>query len=198
MAHILLVIICDIYFWEIGKKAVGFNGARLGFLFLAVNRFYNEFITRCFSNSVETIFQTIVFYYFLKVKNRFDINVAVLTAGLTVSFMIRNTSPIGWPPLLLYKIIYDGSLVPFLIAGVFVFLPVVALFILIDSFNYGFDSFPVITAYNFVKANLAEGLSKYFGVEPVHFYLFAVLPLIFLALYPCLLAAFVMKARNWS
>jgi len=87
----------------------------------------------------------------------------VLTAALSVSFMIRNTSPIGWPPLLLIKIIKDKSLAAFLIAGVVIFIPVVFASILIDSIYYGIQDFPVITAYNFVKANLAEGLSKYFG-----------------------------------
>jgi GPI mannosyltransferase 3 len=113
---------------------------------------------------------------------------------LTVSFMIRNTSPIGWPPMLLIKIVRDRSLVPFLIAGVAVFIPVVLLSIGVDSFYYG--QFPVVTAYNFVQANLAEGLSKYFGTEPFHFYVLAVMPLIFTVAYPSVLAAFYVYGRD--
>lgn len=129
-------------------------------------------------------------------KNKFDKNVVILTAGLTVSFMIRNTSPIGWPPLLLYKIIYDGSFTPFVLAGFLVFLPVIGLFVLMDSYYYGIESFPVVTSYNFVKANLAEGLSKYFGVEPTYHYIIDVFPCIFTLLYPCLLGAFCIQIRN--
>ena len=110
--------------------------------------------------------------------------------------MIRNTSPIGWPPLLLFKVIYEGSLIPFIIAGFVVFLPVVGLSICADSFYYGMDSFPVITAYNFVKANLAEGLSLYFGSEHPTFYLFKVMPLFFQAFYPAVLLGFYFYGRD--
>ena len=113
-----------------------------------------------------------------------------MTAALTVSFMIRNTSPIGWPPLILLKIIYDGSLVPFLMAGFLVFIPVVGLSICVDSFYYGMENFPVVTAYNFVMANLAEGLSLYCGSEPKTYYILAVMPLFFLVTYPSVLAGF--------
>lgn len=118
----------------------------------------------------------------------------MLTAALTVSFMIRNTSPIGWPPLLLIKIIKDGSLIPLIKAGFLVFLPVVGLSILVDSFYY--KHFPVVTAYNFVQANLAEGLSKYFGTEPVYFYILAVMPLVFTVAYPSVLAAFFVYGKD--
>jgi hypothetical protein len=91
---------------------------------------------RTFTNSIETIFQIIAFFYFLKVTNKFDKNIAILTGLLTVSFMIRNTSPIGWPPLILIKIIKDRSLVAFIMAFVVVFIPVVFVSILVDSFYY--------------------------------------------------------------
>jgi Alg9-like mannosyltransferase family len=130
----------------------------------------------------------------LQVKNKFDRNVVFLTTFLTISFMIRNTSPIGWPPLLLIKILYEGSLIPLIYAGILVFLPVVGLCILVDSFYYG--QFPVVTAYNFVRANLAEGLSKYFGTEPFYFYIFAVMPLIFTALYPTAMVSFFVYGRD--
>jgi phosphatidylinositol glycan class B len=190
------VIVCDRFLWLIGKQTVGKNATRVAFLFLIISRIYNEIITRCFSNSIETIFQTIAFYYFLQVKNRFDFNVVMLTALLTVSFMIRNTSPIGWPPILLMKIIKDRSLIPLLFAGAFVFVPTVALCVLVDSYYYGMKDFPVVTAYNFVCANLAEGLSKYFGTEPPHFYLLAVMPLIFTVAYPASLVAPITYARD--
>ena len=120
----------------------------------------------------------------------------ILTAALTVSFMIRNTSPIGWPPLLLLKIIYDRSLIPVLLAGIFVFVPVLGFSICLDSFYYGFEDFPVVTAFNFVKANLAEGLSKYFGTDPSHFYIIAVMPLFFTVAYPSVIGSFYVYARD--
>lgn len=184
IAHIVLVIIADRYLWKIGVQTIGRPASRVAFLLIFVSSFYNELMIRTFSNSVETVFQIISFYYFLQVKDMFDKNVCLLTGALTISFMIRNTSPIGWPPLLLLKIIKDGSLIPFIIAGFTVFIPVVGLSILVDSWYYGIEHFPVITAFNFYNANLAEGLSLYFGVHSIYYYLLTVIPLIFLGTTP--------------
>jgi len=161
LAHIFLVIISDAYIWKIGKMTMGTNATRLSFLILIFNRVFNEQIIRTFSNSIETICQTIAFYYFLKVSNKFDKNLIILTTTLTISFMMRNTSPVGWPLVLALKIYRDRSLLPFLMAGVFIFIPVVCLCIAIDCYYFG--EFPVFTSYNFMKANITEGLSKYFG-----------------------------------
>jgi GPI mannosyltransferase 3 len=181
-AHILLVIISDSYLWKIGKLTVGKNASRFAFYILFFARIYNELIIRTFSNSVETIFQVIAFYYFLKVSNKFDKNLVILTFLLTMSFMIRSTSPIGWPPLIIIKILKDRSLLPFIYAFVLVFIPVVFLTVAIDSYYYG--EFPVITSINFMRVNVAEGLSKYFGKDPFDFYVYRTLPQFFTVVIP--------------
>lgn len=168
IAHILLVIIHDAYLWRIGKLTVGKNSSRIAFFILFFASHYNELMTRTFSNAVETVFQVIAFFYFLKVSNRFDKNIVLLTSLLTLSFMIRNTSPIGWPPLILIKIVKDRSWLPFLCAFILVFIPVVFISVAFDSYVYG--DFPVITSLNFMRVNVSEGLSKYFGSSPFHYY----------------------------
>jgi phosphatidylinositol glycan class B len=188
IAHIILTIVCDSYLWKIGKLIVGKDATRVAMFVLFFSRLYNDLMIRTFTNSIETIFQIIAFYYFLKVTNKFDKNIALLTALLTVSFMIRNTSPIGWPPLILIKVIKDRSLIPFIIAFVTVFIPVVFVSILIDSSYY--NEFPVITSLNFMRVNLSEGLSKYFGSHPVHFYFTRTMPMFFTVSYPAVLYGF--------
>ena len=69
LAHSLLVIISDSYLWEVGKKTVGARATRIAFIFYLSNRIYNELIIRCFTNSIESIFQIIAFYYYLNVKD---------------------------------------------------------------------------------------------------------------------------------
>ena len=108
--------------------------------------------------------------------------------------MIRNTSPIGWPPLILIKIIKDRSWVPFLLAFVLVFIPVAVLSVAIDSYFYG--DFPVITSLNFMRVNLAEGLSKYYGSFPFHFYIFGVIPLFFTAAFPAVVFGYYAYLRD--
>lgn len=57
----------------------------------------------------------------------------MLTATITLSFMMRNTSPIGWIPLLAIKVLFEGALVPFLIAGIFVAVPIIGLVVAVDT-----------------------------------------------------------------
>lgn len=99
---------------------------------------------------------------------------------LTVGFMMRNTSPVGWIPLLVVKIVYDGAFLPFLTSGVFVALPVIFGIVYLDSIYYmgantsssgtSLDTHSqdkkfewTLTGYNFLKINVLDGLSKYFG-----------------------------------
>ena len=60
----------------------------------------------------------------------------MLTATITLSFMMRNTSPIGWIPLLAIKVLYEGALIPFILAGIFVAVPIIGLIVAIDTFYY--------------------------------------------------------------
>ena len=120
----------------------------------------------------------------MQVRNTFDRNVVLMTAALTVSFMIRNTSPISWPLLILLKIVKDGAFLPILISGFVVFLPLICAFTLIDSLYFGMQHFPVITALNFFNVNLGEGLSNYFGTDPWYMYITGVFPLYFTASLP--------------
>jgi hypothetical protein len=50
--------------------------------------------------------------------------------------MMRNTSPVGWIPLILLKIIRDNSFFPFLISGIFIAVPTILLCIYLDSLYY--------------------------------------------------------------
>ena len=194
IAHIILVIIYDAYLWRIGKLTVGKNSSRIALFILFFARLYNEFMIRTFSNAVETVFQVIAFYYFLKVTNRFDKNIVLLTFLLTLSFMIRNTSPIGWPPLILIKIIKDRSWLPFIYAFSLVFIPTAFISVALDSYLYG--DFPVITSLNFMRVNVSEGLSKYFGSDPFHFYILEAIPFFFTVALPAVIAGYYLYLRD--
>jgi phosphatidylinositol glycan class B len=188
LAHCFLVCISDWYLWRIGKRTIGTPASRISFILYLTSRTANELMIRCFSNSIETIFYIVAFYYFLDVKNKFNKNIVMMTALISLSFMMRNTSPIGWIPLLFYKIVYEGSFVPFAIAGVFVALPIIGLCILLDTLYYGGGAV-VLTSVNFLRVNVLEGLSKYFGDEPMSNYVFVFLPESFTVAYPVLLIA---------
>ena len=104
--------------------------------------------------------------------------------------MMRNTSPIGWIPLLFIKVFRDGAFVPFLISGVCVALPILIVATYFDSVFYSMDQDKfewTFTGLNFVRINVFEGLSKYFGDHPVWFYLGVYGPAIFTVAYPFVL-----------
>ena len=63
-------------------------------------------------------------------------NTIILTATISLSFMMRNTSPIGWIPLLAIKVLFEGALLPFIIAGIFVAVPIIGFTVYIDTLYY--------------------------------------------------------------
>ena len=194
LSHAILVIIGDLFLWHSAKKYAGSNAARIAMLLILVNRAQTEFITRCFTNGVEQVLSVIAFYFYLDQKNSFTCHTAMLTATITLSFMMRNTSPIGWIPLLAIKVLFEGALVPFLIAGIFVALPIIGLVVAVDTQYYlgALDGQNwVLTSYNFMKLNVVEGLSEFFGTDPAWFYLVVFMPAIFTVMYPVVLISLI-------
>lgn len=114
----------------------------------------------------------------------------IFTGLVSIQFMMRNTSPIGWIPLLFIKVFRDGAFLPFLMSAIIVALPIVLGGTYLDSWFYsrGQGEFSwTFTGWNFVKINVFEGLSKYFGDHPTWFYLFVFGPAMFTVIYPFVL-----------
>ena len=130
----------------------------------------------------------VAFYFYLDQKSKFTINTVILTALISIGFMMRNTSPVGWIPLLAIKIFREGSFVPFVLSGIFVALPILLGCVWIDTKFYGSETW-VLTGYNFLQMNLLDGLSKYFGEDPPWYYITIAALAIFTTLYPFLVYA---------
>lgn len=98
---------------------------------------------------------------------------------------MRNTSPVGWIPLLGYKVLFEGSLCPFLISGIFIALPLIFGLIYVDTLWFEpADGKLVLTSWNFLSMNLIEGLSVFFGTSPIHYYAGEGITVIFEAMMP--------------
>ena len=97
--------------------------------------------------------------------------------------MMRNTSPVGWIPLLAIKVFKEGSFVPFLLSGVFVALPILFMCVWIDTKMYKADTW-VLTGYNFLEMNILHGLSKTFGEDDWLWYLSVQMPFNLVLLTP--------------
>ena len=95
----------DLLLWRGAKKYVGIEAAHIAMILNLLCRYQTTNISLCFTNSVEQILSVIAFNYFMEQKNMFNWNTVKLTATITLSFIMRNTSPIGWVPLLAIKVI---------------------------------------------------------------------------------------------
>jgi phosphatidylinositol glycan class B len=129
------------------------------------------------------MFTVVAFYFYLDQKDKFTVNTVILTALISFAFMMRNTSPVGWIPLLAIKVLREGSLVPFIISGLFVALPILFFCVYVDTKMYNADTW-VLTGYNFLEMNILHGLSKYFGEDGPLYYLIVAIPSIFIILCP--------------
>jgi hypothetical protein len=97
--------------------------------------------------------------------------------------MMRNTSPVGWIPLLAIKVLNEGSLLPFIISAIAVAVPLIGGIIYIDTIYYQSDKW-VLTGYNFLEMNILHGLSKYFGEDPWWMYITTAFAAIFILMVP--------------
>jgi hypothetical protein len=89
----------------VGKQTIGELGTRIAFYFYITNGFFNAYLIRAFSNSVETILHIIIFHYFLKITHKYDINIKLSAFLISIALVIRNTSIIGWIPLFILHFI---------------------------------------------------------------------------------------------
>jgi hypothetical protein len=104
IAHSLLLIAGDWYYEKLAIKTIGMKASGLALFLYYCNSYYNEYIIRCLGNSVETILHIVVFCYYLEINERFDKNIKIVAGLLCVAMGIRNTSILGWVPLLLIKL----------------------------------------------------------------------------------------------
>lgn len=65
IAHFPLVLMGDYYFYNAGRQALGESAARISLYFYLTNGFFNAYLIRTFSNSLETILHLVAFNYFL-------------------------------------------------------------------------------------------------------------------------------------
>ena len=92
-----------------------------------------------------------------------------MTLFITLAFLVRSSSLVGWIPLALIKALSSRSYFLAIIeATVTVAVPVTAASILADSLFYGkFTIAPI----NFLYVNVLDNLSQYFGLQDPTFYL---------------------------
>ena len=136
--------------------------------------FSSEFVIRYIShtamNGIEGNLTLAALYYYLKLKPVVGCgNLQIMTLLITISFLARSSSLAAWIPLAILKIIENYEFVfPIIYAGITVAIPICIASTLLDSYFYGTFSIPQV---NFIRINVIENLSIYFGISPWYFYI---------------------------
>lgn len=149
-----------------------------------------EYDIRCFTNTLEKICTVVAYYFYMKMGADLNLHMLAFGAMLTVSFIMRNTSPVGWLPLLALKVFRDGAFIPLFMAALIIAVPILLGTVYMDSLYYSKDKeFRwVFTFWNFIRDNVLYGYSKYFGDSQFLEYMINFLPVdIFKALFPFLI-----------
>ena len=103
-----------------------------------MNRRINEIGSKTMTNGVESTFSIIALYYFNRLQSKFDKNMKLMTAAITLAFIVRSSSLVSFGPLALFQIASDpvNYTLPILKAGVFIALPLFAISCCIDTLLY--------------------------------------------------------------
>lgn len=154
-------------------------GKKCACIFAAYNLFNKEVFKICgkpLTNGAEVVFCMMAFYYFSKLKYKnnvliFEKNMILMTTGITIAFLIRSSSIVGFVPLALWAIISSNSplfnTVSIIQAGFTVAIPIVLISISIDSWYYGKLTW---TQFNFLYVNVVDNVSIHYGTEAADFY----------------------------
>ena len=65
LAHLPLVILNDCFVWRVANRVIKKDAARVAMIFFFINRFQNVLMLRTLANSLEQVFTSVAFYYYL-------------------------------------------------------------------------------------------------------------------------------------
>ena len=167
--HCIIWVVGDYYVFLFVRQVFDKKTACFTIIYSMTSEYVNDYVLRTSANGIEANLMIMAFYYFINIKPKvFNRELNLLTFAITVSFIIRSSSLVGYIPLA-FIVIYQDSrfFVPILVAGFTIAIPMLLFNIFIDAQWYGFWTFP---QWNFVYWNVIEGISKHFGIEPFWFY----------------------------
>ena len=104
--HVIIWIVGDYYCFLFVRQLLGKREAICTLAYSITSEYINDYVLRTSANSVEGNLMFVVFYYYLNIKPKiWDKNLSLLTLAITLSFIVRSSSIVGYIPLALIKII---------------------------------------------------------------------------------------------
>jgi len=102
LMNTFIIVIGDYYLYLISKTYMGKRGAAIALLWTLFNYRINQIFLKTLTNGVESVFCTVAFYYFSLLKPKFDKNMALMTFSITMAFIARSSSLVGFLPIAIY------------------------------------------------------------------------------------------------
>ena len=138
--HMLILVLGDYFGFKFVRQLIGRQEALIALVIALIHEHSNNYILRTSVNGVESSMLYVVFYHFINMKPQFfNKHLTCLTMAITATFVVRSSSIIGYVPLALIAIYHDQRyLMPIVVAGLTVAIPMVALSLYIDSCFYGY------------------------------------------------------------
>ncbi|KAF8425651.1 Alg9-like mannosyltransferase family-domain-containing protein [Tirmania nivea] len=179
----------DIYTYKLGTKTLG-EEAGWTSLFLSLGSAFHWFCsTRTFSNSLETSLTIIALYYWPwpskeeKTAKRVVLNGPETSLKMSLGFaavasILRPTNALIWATLgafLYFRASMRAERILIVSEAAKIGVSVIVLNMLLDRRYYGHFTFP---PWKFLKFNLVQSLSIFYGSMPWHYYLSQGLPLL--------------------
>lgn len=99
----LILALGDFYLYKLANKFLGKDGAALALLYSLFNWKINDIFTKTLTNGVESVFCIMALYYYSKLKPKFDRDMILMVFAITLAFIVRSSSLVGWIPLALFN-----------------------------------------------------------------------------------------------
>ncbi|ORY26369.1 hypothetical protein LY90DRAFT_427076 [Neocallimastix californiae] len=183
IVHVFIAALCDLYTYKLTKKYFGRNAAKWA-LFCSMLSWSNwNILVRTISNSIETSLTVMALYYWPLKKTK-DNNIPIKDLMISLSLaaiacFFRPTNGIVWIFLGINLLIQYRkslkSLINIIYHVLIVF--VMALIITIGIDKLYFNEW-VISPWNFVKFNIIENISIFYGYNSWYWYFSIGLPFI--------------------
>lgn len=93
----------DYYLYFLASDLGGKNCAIISLGMSIFNRRMNEIFGKTLTNTPESIFCLVGLYYYNRLKPKFDKDMKLMVVFITLAFIIRSSSLIGWIPLAMIK-----------------------------------------------------------------------------------------------
>ena len=75
----------------------------MSLIYVLFNTTINETFNKTLTNGAETAFSMAGLYYFGKIESKLNLNMVKMTFFITLAFIIRSSSIVGWIPLAIFK-----------------------------------------------------------------------------------------------